>query len=154
MLSSEKKQAGISLLTVAMLCISTAVASIWAYHNYVLRPWEVVTVDFRRLSDAKLGQLAEQALAGQPTSVAELETFIHDLQGSIQEESKGRLVFTSGAVLNVSARDITETVAEKMNLDLTKGLETSLPGMADRIGNTLSRNLEEPSEEHAAQRNR
>jgi hypothetical protein len=139
---SEKKPAGLSLVTVFALCAITTAASIWGYHNYVLRPWEVVSVDFRRLSDAKLGQLAERAMAGQPTNVAELETFIQDLQGNIHAASKGRLVFTSGTVLNAGARDLTEEIAGQMGLDLSKGLETSLPGMANRIGGTLSRNLD------------
>jgi hypothetical protein len=140
--SSDKKTTPCSLLAVFGLCVFAAAGSIWAYHNYVLRPWEVVTVDFRRLSDAKLGQLAERAMAGHPTNVADLETFIRDLQTNIHSASKGRLVFTSGAVLNSSAYDLTEEIAEKMGLNLSKGLEASLPGMANRIGNTLSRNLD------------
>lgn len=142
MLSSDKIKASPTILGVLLLCAVTTAASIWAYHNYVLRPWEVVTVDFRRLSDAKLGQLAERAMAGQPTNVAELETFIQDLQANIYSFSKGRLVFTSGTILNSTVQDITEEVAQKMGLNLAKGLESSLPGMANRIGNTLSRNLE------------
>lgn len=140
--SSDKIKATSTIFGVLLLCAVTAAASIWGYHNYVLRPWEVVTVDFRRLSDAKLGQLAERAMAGQPTNVAELETFIQDLQANIYSFSKGRLVFTSGTILNSTAQDITEEVAQKMGLNLSKGLEASLPGMANRIGNTLSRNLE------------
>lgn len=150
---SEQKRK-FSFSPTIFFCALIAAASLWAYHNYVLRPWEVVTVDFRRLSDAKLGQLAERAMSGQPTNVAELEAFLQDLQSQIHTESKGRLVFTSGAVLNTSARDITETVAKQMNLDLTKGLENSLTGMANRIGGTLSRNLDTPESNQAPVRNR
>jgi hypothetical protein len=139
--TSEKHATGLSIVTVVIVCALTATASLWAYHKYVLRPWEVVSVDFRRLSDAKLGQLAERALAGQPTNVAELEAFIRALQGNIYAASKGRPVFTSGTVLNANARDLTEEIAKKMGLDLSKGLEAPLPGMANRIGDTLSRNL-------------
>lgn len=150
---SDKKTTTCSLLTVIVLCAVTAAASIWGYHNYVLRPWEVVTVDFRRLSDAKLGQLAERAMAGRPTNVAELEGFIQEFQTNLYAVSKGRLVFTSGTVLNASAHDLTEELARIMNLDLAKGLEASLPGMANRIGNTLSRNLAEPAPVSTPQRN-
>lgn len=138
--SSKQQSAGLSIVTVFFICALTATASLWAYHNYVLRPWEIVSVDFRRLSDAKLGQLAERAMAGKPTNVAELEAFIQELQGNIYAASKGRPVFTSGTVLNTKG-DLTEAIAKKMGLDLSKGLEASLPGMANRIGDTLSRNL-------------
>ena len=153
MRQSDKKPTACSLFTVIVLCAFTAVASIWAYHNYVLRPWEVVTVDFRRLSDAKLGQLAERAMAGQPTNVAELEGFIQEFQTNLYAVSRGRLVFTSGTVLNANAHDLTEELAQIMNLDLAKGLEASLPGMATRIGNTLSRNLDQSAPNSAPQRN-
>lgn len=149
---SEQKKTRSAFSPTIFLCALIAASSLWAYHNYVLRPWEVVTVDFRRLSDAKLGQLAERAMAGHPTNVAELETFIQDLQANIYSVSKGRLVFTSGTVLNSSAHDLTEEIAEKMGLNLSKGLESSLPGMANRIGTTLSRNLEGNSPIPAQQR--
>jgi len=150
---SEKKKTRSGFSPTIFLCALIAAISLWTYHNYVLRPWDVVTVDFRRLSDAKLGQLAERAMAGQPTNVAELETFIQDLQYNIYTVSKGRLVFTSGTVLNSSAHDLTEEIAEKMGLNLSKGLEASLPGMANRIGNTLSRNLDGKSPNPAQPRN-
>ncbi|CAK7027525.1 MAG: hypothetical protein DELT_02637 [Desulfovibrio sp.] len=153
MSSSDKKPTTCSLFTVIALCAFTAAASIWTYHNYVLRPWEVVTVDFRRLSDAKLGQLAERAMAGQPTNVAELEGFIQEFQANLYSVSKGRLVFTSGTVLNSGARDLTEELARVMGLDLAKGLEASLPGMANRIGGTLSRNLDGSASNSTPQRN-
>lgn len=149
---SEQKKTRFAFSPTIFLCALIAAISLWTYHNYVLRPWEVVTVDFRRLSDAKLGQLAERAMAGHPTNVAELETFIQDLQANIYSVSKGRLVFTSGTVLNSSAHDLTEEIAEKMGLNLAKGLESSLPGMANRIGTTLSRNLEGNSPSPARQR--
>lgn len=151
MSSGEKKTQAHSLLPLILLSIIISAAVLWGYHNYVLRPWQVLTVDYRRLSDAKLGQLAERALAGQSTSVKELEEFINDLQSNIFAVSQGRLVFTSGTVLNSSAHDLTEDVARQMGLDLTKGLETSLPGMADRIGSTLSRNLDQSVPEPSAQ---
>lgn len=141
---SDKTKVTPGIVGVLVLCAITATASLWAYHNYVLRPWEVVAVDFRRLSDAKLGQLAERAMAGQPTNVSELESFIQEFQANLYAVSKGRLVFTSGTVLNSSAQDLTEELARIMGLDLNKGLETSLPGMANRIGSTLSRNLDGP----------
>ncbi|MDR1208083.1 MAG: hypothetical protein LBJ89_01895 [Holosporales bacterium] len=79
-------------------------------------------------------------MASHPVNVAELETFIQDLQANIYSASKGRLVFTNGTVLNSSTKDLTEQIAERMGLNLSKGLKASLPGMANRIGNTLSRN--------------
>lgn len=143
MSSSEKRTPANQFLLAILFSVFTCFVCLWGYHNYVLRPWEAVTVDFRRLSDAKLGQLTERALAGQPTNVAELEDFIRELQENIFYASRGRIVFTSGAVLNSSVHDLTEEVAREMGLDLSKGLETSLPGMASRIGGTLSRNLDE-----------
>lgn len=139
--SSKQQAAGLSIVTVFIVCALTATTSLWAYHSYVLRPWEIVSVDFRRLSDAKLGQLAERAMAGKPTNVAELEAFIQELQANIYAASKGRPVFTSGTVLHTNVHDLTEEIAKTMGLDLSKGLEASLPGMANRIGDTLSRNL-------------
>jgi hypothetical protein len=139
---SEQKKAKAAFSPTIFLCALITAISLWAYHSYVLRPWDVVTVDFRRLSDAKLDQLAERAMAGHPVNVAELETFIQDLQANIYSASKGRLVFTSGTILNSSTQDLTEEIAQRMGLNLSKGLELSLPGMANRIGSTLSRNLD------------
>jgi hypothetical protein len=150
---SEQKKTRSAFSPAIFLCALITAVSLWAYHNYVLRPWEVVTVDFRRLSDAKLGQLAERAMAGHPANVVELETFIQDLQANIHSLSKGRLVFTSGTVLNSSTQDLTEQIAERMGLNLSKGLEASLPGMANRIGSTLSRNLDGTSTNPARPQN-
>lgn len=90
-------------------------------------------------------------IAGQPANVAELEAFLHDLQENIYRAGRGRLVFTSGAVLNSSVHDLTEEVAREMGPDLSKGLESSLLGMAKRIGGALSRNLEGPTPKQAGQ---
>lgn len=134
------RAAGGFLYTVLVSLLVSA-GSLWVYHNHVLRPWEVLSVDFRRLSDAKLGQLAERALAGQPTSKNELEHFVQELQQTIHVAAEGRPVFISGAVLH-TGRDLTADVAEAMGIDLTKGLEASLPGIASRVSGTLSRNMD------------
>ncbi len=151
MSASETKTPSRSIISTILLSIVASAAVLWGYHSYVLKPWDVLTVDFRRLSDAKLGQLAERAMAGQPTTVVELEEFIRDLQANIYDASRGRLVFTSGTILNSSAHDLTEDIARQMGLDLSKGLEASLPGLANRIGGTLTRNLDEAAPGQADQ---
>lgn len=123
-----------------VLHIMIGVGLLWLYHFHILRPWEVITVDFRRLSDAKLAQLAERTMAGTPTNVAELETFLRDLNGHIDSAAGGKVVFVSGSIMNPQF-DLTEGVARAMGLDLSKALENSLAGMASRVGNTLSKNM-------------
>lgn len=134
------RAAGGFLCTV-LVSLLVSLTCLWFYHDRVLRPWEILSVDFRRLSDAKLGQLAERALAGQPTSKTELEHFVQELQQTIHAVAKGRPVFISGAVLHIGT-DLTAEVAETLGIDLTKGLEASLSGMASRIGGALSRNMD------------
>lgn len=139
--SHDRAGAAGSFFFTVFVSLLVSAASLWVYHTQILRPWEVVSVDFRRLSDAKLGQLTERALAGQPTSMGELERFVQELQRTIRTAAHGRPVFISGAVLH-TGRDLTAEIADVLNIDLTKGLEASLPGMANRVGGTLSRNMD------------
>ena len=132
---------GFFLATVAQILI--CVALLWLYHFHVLRPWEIITVDFQRLSNAKLAQLAERAMAGRPTNVAELETFIRDVNSHIKAASGDKIVFISGSIMNPQY-DLTESIARVMDLDLSKGFEASLSGVANRVGDTVSRNILTP----------
>jgi len=144
-LESESKhpRTGAPFFLNMVIHILIGASLLWVYHFHVLRPWEVITVDFRRLSDAKLAQLAERAMAGRPTNVAELETFLKDLNGHIDSASRGKAVFLSGSLMSPQY-DLTEGVAQAMGLDLSKALENSLSGMANRVGDTLSKNLVSP----------
>lgn len=113
---------------------------LFACHTWILRPLEVLTVDYRRLSDAKLGQLTERAMAGQRATVDELEQFIEALHSVIRAKAQGRPVFTAGTVFNAD-HDLTEEIAQDMGLDLSKSLEMSLPGLARRVETQVSRNM-------------
>ena len=139
----EKKLTGKGFFLAIAAQILICAALLWLYHFHVLRPWEIITVDFQRLSNAKLAQLAERAMAGRPTNVAELETFIRDVNGHIKAASGGKIVFISGSIMNPQY-DLTESIARIMGLDLSKGFEASLAGVANRVGDTVSRNILPP----------
>jgi len=119
-----------------LLVVALAIAT---YHFYILKPWELneaVVVDFRALSDAQLGTLAEKAAAGGPIDEKELASFIERLHSTVATLAGGRTVLVSGAVVNPS-QDLTQEVAAALGIDLAKGLEHSLSGVANKVAGTV-----------------
>lgn len=61
-----------------LLCCMLLVAAIssvvvFLYHHYYLRPHEMIVVDFRALSEAKLSQMVEDSRNGHPASATDIK---------------------------------------------------------------------------------
>lgn len=75
-----------------LLCCMLLVAAIssvvvFLYHHYYLRPHEMIVVDFRALSEAKLSQMVEDSRNGHPASATDIKKFIGQLHQVITEEA-------------------------------------------------------------------
>lgn len=105
---------------------------LYVYHCYLLRPHEMIVVDFRALSEAKLVQMVNDARGGHAVQSTDLEEFIERVHQTILEEAQGRPVFLSGAVFNPE-RDLTPRVATRLGIDLTKSQSKTLPAMASQV---------------------
>ncbi len=86
-----------------LLCCMLLVAAIssvvvFLYHHYYLRPHEMIVVDFRALSEAKLSQMVEDSRNGHPASATDIKKFIGQLHQVITEEAGQRPVYLAGAV--------------------------------------------------------
>ena len=115
-----------------LLAVSINVLCLWLYHHHFYRPQEVVTVDFRMLSEAKIGEWAVQAASGNPTTPEKMDAFIRTLHAEISQAAGGQPVFVTGAVFQ-GGRDLTEQIAQALRLDLSRTLIGSLSNMATRV---------------------
>lgn len=129
-----------TILTV-MLSVGITIIGGFYYLNNILRPWDVLTIDYRLLSQAKLIELTRQSASGKKVTPEQLNTFLDILHHKIDEYADGRLVFLSGSVLNASG-DMTELIAHEMGININ---ETSLPAMKEAqkfIHNSLKERVE------------
>lgn len=113
----------------------------WAALTYVVRPFETVSVDYKALSEAKLAALTQKVMQGQPVSTEELQGFLVQLNGAVDDAAQGRLVFMAGTLLNAE-EDITDAVAAFLGLDMSKSLIPNLSNMANSVDGTLRKNLQ------------
>jgi len=114
------------------LAVSVNILCLWLYHHHYSRSPEVVTVDFRMLSEAKIGEWAIQAASGNPATPEKMEEFIRSLHAEIADAADDQPVFVTGAVFQ-GGRDLTEQIARSLNLDLSRTLIGSLSNMATRV---------------------
>ena len=115
-----------------LLAVSVNILCLWLYHHHYYRPPEVVTVDFRMLSEAKIGEWAIQAASGNPATPEKMEAFINSLHAEIANAAGGQPVFVTGAIFQ-GGRDLTEEIAQALKLDLSRKLVGSLSNMATRV---------------------
>ncbi len=115
-----------------LLAVSINILCLWLYHHHFYRQQEVVTVDFRMLSEAKIGEWAVQAASGNPTTPEKMDAFIRSLHAEISRVADGQPVFITGAVFQ-GGRDLTEEIARSLHLDLSRTLVGSLSNMATRV---------------------
>jgi len=108
---------GVIAIVVCCSCIA-------AYHHFYLRPSDILTVDFKALSDAKLAMIMEETMrTGEPVGKDDLEKFIAELQEEVRYQAEGRPVFVSGALFGTKT-DMTQKLAALFEIDLTKNMET------------------------------
>ncbi|MDL2207450.1 hypothetical protein LJB81_02110 [Desulfovibrio sp. OttesenSCG-928-M14] len=115
-----------------ILALSVNILCLWFYHHHFYREPEVVTVDFRMLSEAKIGEWAMQAASGNPATPEKMDAFIRSLHAEIANAADGQPVFVTGAIFQ-GGRDLTEQIARSLNLDLSRKLVGSLSNMATRV---------------------
>lgn len=115
-----------------LLAVSVNILCLWLYHHHFYRTPEVVTVDFRLLSEAKIGEWTVQAASGNPATPEKMDVFIRALHAEIANAAEGQPVFVTGAIFQ-GGRDLTEQIARTLNLDLSRKLVGSLSNMATRV---------------------
>lgn len=115
-----------------LLAVSVNILCLWLYHHHFYRSPEVVTVDFRLLSEAKIGEWAMQAASGNPATPEKMDGFIRALHAEIANAAEGQPVFVTGAVFQ-GGRDLTEQIARSLNLDLSRKLIGSMSNLATRV---------------------
>ncbi len=112
-------------------------SSLYLYHHRFNQTKPVVTVDFRRLSEAKIGEWSQKAAMGQPTSAEEMQAFIAALHTAIRDVAENRPVFVTGALFQ-GGTDITEHIAAGMGIDLDLAAEGNLSKVADSVTRSLT----------------
>lgn len=140
---------GAAVVFSCLLCCMLLVAAIssvvvFLYHHYYLRPHEMIVVDFRALSEAKLSQMVEDSRNGHPASATDIKKFIGQLHQVITEEAGQRPVYLAGAVFNPST-NLTSRVAARLSIDLGKAGSKTLPAMADRVAQSVQQKKTSPS---------
>ena len=132
------------LLWRSLLVAALSSAIVFLYHDYYLRPHEMIVVDFHALSEAKLAQMVDDAQNGHPATPAALKGFIGRVHQIVAEEANGRPVYLAGAVFNPGT-DLTPRVAKRLNIDLDRANSKTLPAMADRVAQSVQRQSPSPS---------
>lgn len=110
--------------------------SLYLYHQRFNQTEQVVTVDFKRLSEAKIGEWSHKAAMGQPTSAEEMQAFISSLHGAIKNVAGDTPVFVTGAIFQ-GGMDITEHIAAVMGINLDLAAEGNLSKVADSVTRSL-----------------
>lgn len=125
---------------------------VFLYHHYCLRPHDLVVVDFRMLSEAKLSQMVEESRNGHPASAEAIKSFINRLHQTIVDEAHGRPVYLAGAVFNPHT-DLTSRVASRLSIDLSQAYSKTLPALAERVDRSFQRqpSSSSPTPSHPAQ---
>lgn len=137
--SSRDVHSVMCFAVVASIALSLLIG--WGVLTYVVRPFDVVSVDYKALSEAKLATLTQQVMQGKPVSTEDLQGFLVQLNGAVDKAARGRHVFMAGTLLTAQ-EDITDTVAVALGLDMSKSLIPNLTNMADKVGGNLRKNLE------------
>lgn len=126
------------LFRIALLLLVVSgfnLSSLYIYHQHQTK--SVITVDFRRLSEAKIGEWSHKAAVGQPTSAEEMQTFISALHNVIRDTADDAPVFVTGAVFQ-GGTDITEHIAAAMGINLDLAAEGNLSKVADSVTRSLA----------------
>ena len=111
--------------------------SLYFYHQRYSQTESVITVDFRRLSEAKIGEWSHKAAMGQPTSAEEMQAFITKLHGAIRRMADGAPVYVTGAVFQ-GGTDLTEHIAKVMGINLDLAAEGNLGKVSDSVTRSLA----------------
>lgn len=132
------------LLWRVLLVAAISSIVVYLYHHYYLRPHEMIVIDFRALSDAKLAQMVDDARNGHPVTPADIKRFIGRVHQIVAEEANGRPVYLAGAVFNPGT-DLTLRVAKRLNIDLNRANSKTLSAIADRVAQSVQRQNPSPS---------
>lgn len=134
----------LQLLWRSLLVATLSSVVVFLYHHFYLRPHEMIVVDFRALSEAKLAQMVDDARNGHPVTPATLKGFIGRVHQIVAEEANGHPVYLAGAVFNPGT-DLTLRVAKRLKIDLDQANSKTLPAMADRVAQSVQRQSKSPS---------